>query len=240
MSNTPKFIFVQNSGYLPCCLGDISGSVASSFDYIGNLSIADVMAFYWNMETFSIVTSGSGTNANGTTSAAGTFCLNPITSCTPWTTGVSFGGLYDVPSATALSSWPAISIPNERVCCTSSGSQSLWSFLLQNPATTPQGTFNCNITVSSDPSNAGKYRIYYQFIFNYYTSSTLAPSLFFYNPNSPAYPVGTPNTSVIASGLNFTIGGLTFTVNVQEYDPFKLYAHSGIGISGSSSNYTYV
>lgn len=222
MSVADRFISI---GSFPFCVEDLSAY--TSADYIGNLTLAQVMAFYWNLETFTITTSGTASNGVST-SCTGSIVLNSPSSSTPFATGTSTSTWFGSVGSTAFSSFPAIRVPRSRICAaavSSFGNVGAFSGWAVSIATPPD--FSLTFGIGTDPSNAGKYRIYYQFTVRFKTGT--GPLIQFQNPANAGAPVW-------ASGT-FSFGSLSF--NWEATDLGSSSSRSGLGMSGSSSDYTY-
>lgn len=220
-------------GLFPFCAKNIAANLGSAWDHIGNLTLAQVMAFYWNLEDFTLTT--SGTAANGpTTDCTGTIRLNPITSCSPFAQGYSEGPWYGSnPSAIAFTSFPAFRQPNQRVC--EVPTSPLFPGLVGNIAgelsSGPnEATFDIAFYIGTDPSNAGKYRLYY-FLRIVYEGFDVepGPTIEFTNPAR--------NTGAVLASGTFSLGSLTF--NWEATDFGTAVTASGQAITGSVTYFTY-
>ncbi len=225
MSVADKFGFKQT---FPFCEKDLSSYFSGGvYDFVDNLTRAQVMAFYWNLETFTISTAGSATNGF-TTSGIGNVTLNPLTSSS-FDEGDSEGAWFgQVLGGVAFGSFPAIHTPRERVCNAYDPTHGLIGYLSGDEAAHPlDRTFNVAFAISTDPGNAGKFRLYYHFFFDY--TDGAGPSLTYGNPAFIFAPI-------LASGT-FTLGGIT--MNWEVTDAGTSSGHSGLNMTASSSDYTY-
>ena len=219
----------KSIGYFPFCVTDVSGS-STTWDYVDNLTLTQVMAFYWNLETLSLSTTGTATVGAATADGTQTTDLNPVAS-THYTRGsADQGGWFPAFADTrTFASWPAFTEPMERVC---------------NDQTTP-GAFvrismdvavgssflSLSFKVGTDPVNSGKYRIYCFFILSYAASSgSDNAEIRWQNLN-----VSTAGFTAITTGT-FTVLGHTFS-----YRSLKTVgaSHTDGTMSASSSSYTY-
>jgi hypothetical protein len=231
MSTATAFRYPRS---FPFCVADISGSISSQFEYVDNLSLADVMGFFWNLETLEFVTSGSATGPN-TTNCAGLFSINPVTSNTPCVEGRAYGYWYgEVTSNTAWSSFPAFRQPVGRVCYGySDPAVQLMSYLegFYFAAGVFEAYAGVSFRVGLDPVNAGKYVLYYAFSFEFedLTVEDGGPYIVFSNPSGNA-------GAVLASGT-ISVGG--FTMGWEATDFGTASSHTGLGLSASSSYFTY-
>lgn len=213
-------------GPFPFCVADVSGNAAlTTFDFVGNLSMSSVMAFYWNLESFSISSGGTASDGVNTVNATTTAVLNPVTSSTPYTTGYSGGAWYDQASSVNLSSFAAIKVPRSRVCNPLAVSEAFPDIgFIAMQAT--NNFFQIRFVVSQDPSNAGKFRLYYELI---HENISGAVELDFYNPAN--------NSGAVLSSGTFSIDSIT--MNWEATDQGTSTSHSGISFSATSSSYTY-
>lgn len=198
MSTAARFVFPQS---FPFCPADISGSVSAP--YVDNLSLSDAMAFFWNFETFGFDTSGSNTRNGTTLDATMDFDLSPIgstvfdearmaASCAWY--GSSFG-------FTSFGSFPDIRDPIARVCQSGANGRLLG---IESDLTTGGANMNWSFWLGTDPSNAGKHRIYCTFLISRSATSPEVLEVSWSENNSvPA------NYSALNNGT-FTISGLTF------------------------------
>jgi hypothetical protein len=224
MSTATAFRYIRP---FPFCPG--ASSPGANFDYVGGLSLADAMSWFWNTEDLSFTTSGT---VNGV-SIGGTFGLNPLTHT----------GAFDVPDRDSIlsiivqdwgldSGWPGSSTPIsplERVCNETDIILSYeWGAA---SGTTYQFTnYGAVFYLRVDPGDATKYAIYYRF--NFKTDLTLADAVFFRNPAR-----GAPGSG---RGLSITTGmiisGLTFDIYIYTKGPV------GVGsplLTASRGVYTY-
>jgi hypothetical protein len=233
VSTTPYFLSV---GYFPqafCGMGDGSGL---GFSYIANLSLATVMAFAWNLESFTITTVGTASNGTSSVDAANTLTVNGSgPTATAYDRGGG-GGMWNSGAAsnTAWASWPANRIPKERVCAPALASGLLGNIfaLGGNNSGDSEDFFSLFFYVGPDPVNAGNYRIYYGFTF-VFTGRT------------------SPANHVQISFLEYDAGGSvasgTITIGGVAFNWYGYVSGTGVpvvgttpGLSGSSSDYTYV
>ncbi len=226
MSVAAKFRFART---FPFCEKDLSTHFSgSSYDYVGNLTRAQVMAFYWNLETFAITTAGTATNG-GTTSAVGNVTLNPISASAPFDRGASNGAWYGSITTTAFGSFPAIKPPLSRVCNSYDQTNGGVASLSGDLSTSPGNFFALSFAVSTDPLNAGRYRLYYIFRIDYENEVVPSPVLSFQNPASNS-------GAVIASGT-FAFSGIPMNWEATDFGTAIVYG--GVAFSAASNDYTY-
>jgi len=234
VSNTPKF---GCDGYFPqsfCGMGDGTGL---GFTHLDNLTLTQVMAFAWNLESFTISTVGTATNGTSSVNAANTLTVDGSgPSATAYDRGGG-SGMWTPGAAvnTAWASWPANRIPMERVCAPALVSGLLGNiYALQgNYSGLPLETFfSLFFYVGPDPSNAGKFRIYYGF--NFAVTGRASPSNDVQISFSEQDFGGSVNSGTV------TIGGLTFNWYAYVTGTGSPTIGTTPALSGSSSDYTYV
>lgn len=231
MSTATRFKYIRP---FPFCVADQSAYFSGGrFDYVGNLTLTQVMAFYWNLETFTITTTGFASSDN-TTSCGGLIVLFPVSSSAPFDQGGAEGVWYgEVVAPTAFGSFSALTSPRERVCTPGSldYAHGFFAGLSGEDSGNIANNFSLSFAISTDPDNTGKYRLYYNLRIDYEDDSPPegGPLIRFYNPNEDS---GT----VLASGT-FTIGGITMNWECSDFGTSG--SHSGLGLSATSSDYTY-
>lgn len=223
MSTATAFKYIRA---FPFCVGDES---ARGFPYIDNLTLAQVMQFGWNLETFTITTSGGATKGAATVSASGTITSNPVGSTLFDRGGGSGMWLPSTANNTAWGSWAGPKEPRDRVCHTAT--DDLIGFFQGNHSSAPSTNFfSVGFYVGTDLVNAGKYRIYYELNITVTATSGLdSVQVYFLDNNGgggTAWHSGT-----------FTIGALSF----PWYSYYTTGATpSGAGtLSASSGDYSY-
>jgi hypothetical protein len=227
MSVATAFIFPR---LFPFCVDDESAyysGTGTDFDYVGNLTLAEVMALFWNLETFTIETAGTITDAGGSAGGATSLTLNPIAG-TPWDEGYSEGAWYDFGTVTAFASWPAFRAPRDRICHDYAATPGAIASI-DVADSGGNGSAFLDLALSTDPSNAGKYRLYYRFQFVPARTGSSPPTLTFSNPASNL-------ATAIASGT-FAIGGITLNWEANDQDAGTTPA--GLDMTASSSDFTY-
>jgi hypothetical protein len=218
-------------GLFPFCVADISGDVNLNTSYIDNLTPAQVVAFAWNFESFTINTDGAATS--GALVATGTMAitLSPAASdvLTTLGTGGDWGGdmWYGAPiGATVIGSFPNIRQPRERVCYGASIEGVLLDWGGHDGASR---SAQFEFLVGTDPVNAGKYRLYYNFEVTASDPGTGTVHIFWKDDSSGG------SATPFASGT-ITLGGLTF----NWYSFYTAGAPSGTGaMTASSTSFTY-
>jgi len=227
MSTAAAFKFRQP---FPFCAKDISASMSGN-DYVGNLTLQQVMDVYWKLETFTLATAGTVTDGGGVTGGTTSFTLNPVAG-TPWTNGgAQSGAWYDLSISQAFASWPSPKAPRGRVCNSFEQATGGVDAIILTASGNPEADFYFELHIGTDPDNAGKYRVYYFFtIKTPYVSGVEPPELWFMNPAADSY------AGNVGSG-SFTLAGLT--MNWVAVDGTGTTTPSGIDMSASSSNYTF-
>lgn len=236
MSTAAKFGFAQA---LPFCASDISGSVPAAADYVGNLTLADAMEFAWNLENLSL-TVALGTTAtriaginSATVNAAFTASISPFASDVMTQGRIPEGNMmFGAATAYAVfASCPAIRQPVDRVC-----SDGTW---LAGLVLACDWLVNTGIDqfagigfwVGTDPGNAGKYRVYYNFdLIRQATSSGVSVAMRWI-PKSTLLP----GYSAVTNGT-MTIEGITLSWYCSTDGNSAV---SGGGLSATSSSFTY-
>lgn len=206
-------------------------SPGATYDYVGGLTLANVMRVWWNLADFTISTTGTSTVGANTADANGSVNFNPpsrsgtYANVTDWL----YGGcslFEDSGGFVPFSSLPASTrFPGPRACVTSTQPFAL-------TATGYVDLYQTNLItveflIRKDPGDASKYALYYRFVIHAgdFNNAVVA----FANPN---------NGSQSLSGA-FTTG--TWDVFGIDMD-WRCYYNtmiSGEGLFGSTSEFTY-
>lgn len=233
MSVATAFRFAEA---FPFCVTDISGSVPGGFNYIDNLTLADIMPFAWNLEDFEIITEGSVDYGGGIVADGNsTTNIYPMTS-DRFDTGSTGGDMFfgDPLTAVLFGSWPAIRQPLERVCPPSTASINGALLDFGGVYSTDPGEANCEfgLLIGTDPVNAGKYRLYYELDCNFSDPLTESVNLWY-----KSLPMGSGMTTWNSG--TFTIAGLTFEW-YSGYSNTGSPSLTGTGtVTASSTVFTY-
>lgn len=229
MSTATAFVHPRS---FPFCPSDISGSVPGNATYVDNLTLTQAMAFAWNLETFTLTTSGNVTYTPGPLIADGNsyFTLSPIAS-DRYTQAVSnnfsmwFGAAF---AYLAFGSWPAILQPKSRVC---SGSPAVNGTLLDINFEGGAGVGESEIGfwIGTDPINSGKFRIYYVIILAYQDAGTQTVTMKWDNRSGLS--------DLINSG-SITIAGISFDWYCYK-DPATSTTFTGGTLTATSTSFTY-
>ena len=214
------------------------------FDTITNLTLADVMSFYWNLESVAFTFAATGDATFGSThfysAATGTVGIGP-----PQRTGnfvnldywAYNGAIARAASGTNFSDLPSTTTaPRDRVCgnsilfdadCRYSGDASLVGF---------PHLFQMSFIVCSDPVHSGRYAIEYRFVIaaGSYTTGQ-HPRIVWSNPSYS----GAAAPLYINAGF-FTLGGISFPWGCygNVHTPYSV-VYTGGTMTCTSSNYTY-
>lgn len=204
----------------PFCPQEISGSVPSGTSYLDNLTLAEVMDFAWNLETFTLTSAGSATDGTYTADGSMNFTLAPIASSRFDVGNLEDGSMWygDAFGDTSLGSWPSIREPRDRVC---HPTQTVTGCLFQSLGEDTGGSsavYEVGFWVGTDPSNAGRYRLYYDF--------SLAAF------DGPSSEVGIRFTNVSSIGGYSVVNSGTFTIGTLS---FNWYCHISTGASGAGT-----
>lgn len=237
MSTATAFIFPRS---FPFCAEDISGDVDSNLSHVGNLTLAEVMAFAWNLETFTLTPTGTTTrppiddDPELTTVDPPTFTLSPLASNYLTHAGTFYDGMWfgDAFAFTALASCPEIRTPVERICEAAPPiTGGLLAIEAVDALSLPDRYVLVEFWIGTDPSNSGKYRLYYAFDIVAYSSVTDTVSLQWSNESSP------PGGGFTSAGSGtITIAGIT--LNWYAYCTTGS-TPSGVGLTASSTSFTY-
>jgi len=231
MSVATAFRFAEA---FPFCVTDISGVVPSYFEYIDDLTLAQVMEFAWNLENVELTTNGDIDYGGGVTIDGNSVTqINPMTS-DRFAVGSQGGNMFfgDPLTAISLSSWPAIRQPNERVCQPSSVSINgalLDFYAVSSPDPNLAG---CDfvLAVGTDPVNSGKYRLYYFISLKFTDEPSESTDLVF----ETRPPLG---TGVAWDSGTITIAG--FTIDwYSSYSPGGTPSGTG-ALTATSLSFTY-
>lgn len=231
----------------PFCPADISASLPLHLGvpvlHNDNLSLEDVMTFAWNLETFTTTTTGSLT-APKSNNGDIVFTLSPVAS-----SRMSKGQLFDsgmwygdyMAALTVFASWPSMRSPRNRVCYSdgtflpgSPVTGCLFSAYFEGPVVgVAPNTFKAiseyYFWVGTDPSNVGRYRLYYYFNIESLDTFDSSANIVWRTRST----VG--GMTVITSGT-ITIGGQSLN-----YWSFKPTGGSSTGgtMSATSGSFTY-
>lgn len=235
MSTTPRFVTL---GYWPASFCGMGDGTPLGFSYLDNLTLSTVMQFAWTLESFTITTVGTASNGSSSVDAANTLTVD---GSGPSATAYDRGGgsgmwTPGAASNTVWASWPANRIPKERVCAPALVSGLLGNIfaLVGNYSGDSEDFFNLFFYVGPDPSNSGKYRLYYgaNMAFTGRSGPSNSVQIHFHLESGVT---GSPE----ASGT-VVIGGLTFGWNAYVSGTGTVTVGTPPSLSGSSSNYTYV
>jgi hypothetical protein len=230
MSTAARFKFRRT---FPFCVTDISGDVRSNASYVGNLTLAQVMEFAWNLEEFTITPAGTATLEGLTTVSPPTIVLNPLSYSNISHGSFNDGSMWygDGVARTTLGELPSIRGPVGRICNpTMAVNGCLFDFNADDDASPSfLRQFEIGFWVGSDPSNSGKFRIYY--ILAATTTDDVASTLSMDWSNQES----SAGMSLVTSGTG-EIGGIAF--------PWYIHCTAGAtassaSISISSTAYTY-
>jgi hypothetical protein len=217
----------------PFCVTDISAAISSQTNasHVANLTAAEVMGFAWSLETFSVSTTGHAYYGGLTADGVLDFTLNPIASNTFNEAQVSptcmiYGNASAVVS---FASFPAQRRPVERICPVTPPITGCVLGVYAQVSNENRTNIEFDFWVGTDPGNAGKYRVYYDFSVN--AEDTLTETIFISWSNISATYLG----DAITNG-QFVISGITF-----DYYSYKTpgATHDGGTLSATYSSYTY-
>lgn len=220
-----------------------------TFDIVDNLTLAEVMAFYWNLESASFTFAATGdVLSSGThyyTAATGTVGIGP-----PQGTGnfanldewYYSGAIARAASGTALADLPSTTTaPRDRVCAGSLIFSADHAYTAGDPGTVRfPHTFKMEYWVKRSGTYSNRYAIEYRFIVaagNYY-SGTLYPRIAWVNPS---YTSAASATLLYIDAGFFTLGGISFPWSCYGnvyYSPLSVTYTGGTMIC-TSSDYTY-
>jgi hypothetical protein len=227
MSTAPRFIF---PGSFPFCVEEIAG-FDSHASHIANLTLAEAMAFAWNIETLTITTAGTATFGALVSNASADLCINAWSSSRFDIAALNDAGMWfgAAVAETALGSLPAIRQPRGRVC--DPGPANVGCLMdLGFALSTDERAFGIlGFWVGTDPINSGKYRLYYRYSIWFSDPTTQTIDLNFTNEST--------NVGMSSAGSGtLTIGGFSF-----DWYAFRTTAAtpSGISMSASSGSFTY-
>ena len=221
----------------PFCPEDLSGTIDVHASYVDNLSLATVMAFAWNLETFTLTTSGSVTytgltaDANGHYITLGPAASNVYTHVSQNAPDMMLGDTGST-SPVAIASFASVREPRERVCYPVTGvNGTLLSIGFEDATSSPDHFGFLFFVVGTDPVNTGKYRVYYRFSFRALDPGTQTVEILFKN-ESTAVGYTAWNSGTVS------IGGISFSW-------YSYYAPGGAtptgtgSLSATSSFFTY-
>ncbi len=215
----------------PFCVPAWDGTSA----YAGGKTLAEAMALFWNLETFTITTAGSISEAGRSATIDGTFTLSPFSMTgafadrTAYANGCaamlqnSSGGID--PSQTSRP-------PRERVCAPGA-----WAYPLPVVAVGAGSYPNLDIGlgVCIDPSDATKFAITYGFDAYFLVPATGSPYDIIVVSSVPF-----TGSDLLASGT-ITICGVVIPWYIYHdtQPPGVTVTATGFGVTATSSNFTY-
>lgn len=246
MSTATRFKFHQP---FPVCIKTTAecDAISVAHDWVRNLTLTQVMAFFWNLETFTLTTAASVSATGYSGTANGTFTLSPLAVSGDWTEDffganntppVSVNGWIEVDGTTAELAFGDVSTqPRERVCHQPLFKGAVALYLLgQDTRGSDYSYCYFDLIVARDSVNAGKYAIGHYMLADFPifdVSGTPTPS---------GYHLGfsTRLTAGFGSGT-FTLGGITFPYHFGTTLPSGTpgYTATGGTVTATSSNYTY-
>lgn len=239
MSTAAAFVSI---GSFPFCVTDISSSVPAGTAYLDNLTLAQVMAFSWNLETMT-VTIDSGTSCTRTT-GGGTTNLSPGVTFefSPFSSDVFDEGRFaagsmacgDAAAYAAFASCAQIRQPVERVCHDGAWQDGIVFSANWRLSSDTRNVASFAAWVGIDPSNSGKYRFYYGFLIQRAAGSA--------GGTPPEVVMRWSHSNTVPSGYLYLTGGLLSFggFSVSYYCTYDADSASGGTVSSSSySNFTY-
>ena len=250
MSTATKFAFLGAFPICPAASAAIDAVTPGYFTWARNLTLAQVMDFYWNVENFTLTTTGavSGTwpAAGGHSyagNAVGTMTLNPLGTTGDWK-AQTFSGDYDAGSG-GVTGWKksnsggsvplagGATAPRDRVCMFPYFYPYCLRLFGQAPA--PDYYTNCGFEflVAEDSVNAGRYAIGYTVAVKFGVYDLTAGGVVF------SMTFSSRSGGHLSSGT-YAIGGVTFDYYFGTDLPAASAGFSAAGtLSATSSNYTY-
>lgn len=233
-------------GPFPSCVPEHSPGIA----YVGGLSLSDVMAFFWNIETFTLTTSVSvslkatagATPPAGTgysIAASGNVVASPAGVTGSWspatnyvrTLGAMFTGVSSAIGATSCQ-------PKNRVCSSTLSPSYLIFATSASGSGSPPPRFEVSFNIVQDPTTAGLYAVEYEVSGTNSTSHDGATLQVVFGAYSPA---GGPG--VLINSGSFTVAGISFPYwcyFVYSYPSnYNNLVTSGGTITASSTLFTY-
>ena len=231
MSSTTAFRFPH---LFPFCATDISAAISATTNasHVANLTAAEVMGFAWSLETFTVSTTGHAYSGGLTANGVLDFTLYPMASITFNEAQVSPSCLIygNASAVVSFASFPAQRKPVERICPVTSAITGCVLGVYAQVSNEVRTNTEYDFWIGTDPGNAGKYRIYYEFEVN--AEDTLTETIFISWSNISATYLG----ESITNGT-FVIGGVTF--NYYSYKTTGA-THDGGTLSATYSSYSYV
>jgi len=231
-------------GHFPYCMGP--SSRGTPYSYINGLTLSQAMQFYWNLETFTITTTGSASSQPAPPGTIYTGTMNGSINVSPLAITGDLSGM-DVYAQNEGMAFPysgsSISLgiqtkqPNQRVCYPSFTAPfyPLWmEFFLSTYSSSFETDMQLTFAVEEDSTNSALYSIRYYFFIKYPTrnGAGFGDSVTF-SSNSFSAP------ATLASGT-FSISGITFPwyCGWSQAAP-KIMIASGLSLSATSTSFTY-
>jgi hypothetical protein len=230
MSQTDAFVFPR---LFPFCASNTTGA----HNYVDNLDLEDVMAFFWNLENFDLTLTGTVTALGHTRDMSGTLTLNPAGFSGSLWDEIRCPGYGDAWYGSAFdwvefASAPDVRTPRERICASADAEYALQIELRNSTDGGVQDAW-IDFWIGTDPNNSGKYRLNYSFYaYAVPEGGEYGGEMAFASERDYITDGG---LTLITDGGTFTIGGITFTY----YSGYTGDSYTGGTMSASSSNYSY-
>ncbi len=219
-----------------------------TFDIVDNLTLAEVMAFYWKLEGAAFTFAATGDVFNGSThtysAATGTVGIGP-----PQRTGNfanldswHYAGAIARPAAgTAFSDLPATTTaPRDRVCAGSLILDAAHSYTGDASAVGFPHTFRMEFWVKRSGTFANRYAIEYRFLIaagNFYSGGTYACIAWI----NTSYGSAASSTLLYINSGFFTLGGILFPWGCygNSYTSPLSVTYTGGTMTCTSTNYSF-
>lgn len=216
----------------PFCVGNESGA---SYSFVRNLTLAEAMGFYWNLEDLAFAFVGTVTETgNGTTSFTGNISFSPPT-VSGDANNLTLADFFDsgmlVPTASSgIGSLPSPRKPRERVCLQNSANAVIACQFSGDQTTHKIDQFGLSIAVFKDSINSGKYSLGYSFLMQAGQASR------------PVVAIKNPALSI--SNVYTRIGTGTFSISGKSFDYECWFttgytSFTGGTMSVTSTSFTY-
>lgn len=215
----------SSRGFFPFCLDTLTPGNG----VVGNLTLAEVMDFYWKLETYTFTFAGTVTRGPDSFNFGQTATNFPPAASVCNEGKFLLGSLYpDSTTFAAFASLPqSARKPFERVCVSTAFAPQFGGEIIFRKSGESQISFVGGPNI--DGVNSGKYAIAYQIRGDFRQATAPNITANFYEP-------GAGSGGTLSDTGTVTIGGIAF--------PWELYVAtgdttSGVSLTATSSNFTF-
>ena len=241
MSTAHKFAVMRT---FPTCLpttgpsGNTIGFGAAA--YVNGITLSQLMALYWNLETFTFTTSVSATKSSGGHTYIGsgnaTFTVNPLGVTGDLARLDTYSGNKNAMMAgTSYSAGQGVNAPAKRVCRANANPalNPIINLLCSSSSGSQYESLNLEFAAEIDSTNASKFAVRYGIYIVFpmiYSGSVLGAQI--------RYTHLTVIGGTLINSGSFTIGGISFPYKCY-YDTGTPTTSSGGTLTATSGSFTY-